>query len=244
MSFNEKVEISGEYLGRKILRPTLNYLRNDFTEKFNIDVSGIENLQTIIDQPHIFFSNHNSLKNKNKDSGLRPDHLFIFKEVYDAVDKKLAIVGQTDKGPNMKNKDEKFLIPLVEGIYKGAENIISVRNGPNKLNRDFIKEMNEFLDRRHQSVLIFPQVVGDIDYNSTLPFKSGIYHVFKNRQKQVLSPVPLIPVCIYGCDSWKPYKNQQIKIRFGKSFYFPENANKDEVVEIMKNKISEIRSEM
>jgi 1-acyl-sn-glycerol-3-phosphate acyltransferase len=244
MEIGKGIENSGIFLGEKALKPTLNYLRNSYTERFNVATIGAENLREIIDKPHILFSNHNALKDINKDSGMRPDHLFIFKKVYDLTGERLVIVAQTDNGPNTKDSDEKFLIPLTEGLYKGTNDIINVRNKPGKLNKNFILDMNSTFDEKKRSILIFPQVVGEIDYNPNLPFGAGIYHVFKNRQKQNLEPIPLIPVCVNGCDSWKPYDGQEIKISFGKSFYFPEGSNKNEVSEIMKNKISEARSRM
>ena len=244
MEFRRGIENGGNFLGEKALKPTLNYLRNNFTEKFNVVSSGTENIQKIIDQPHIFFSNHNALKNIDRDSGMRPDHLFIFKQIYDVTKERIVVVGQTDNGPNTKESDEKILIPLVEGLYKGTQDIITVRNRPGKLNANFISDINFTVDKKKRSILIFPQVVGETDYNPNLPFRPGVFHVENKRKKQGLPSIPLIPVCIIGCDSWKPYEGQQIKIRFGKPFYFPENVTKNESAEIMRDKISEIRNEM
>ncbi|MDD4026576.1 MAG: hypothetical protein PHO75_00095 [Candidatus Shapirobacteria bacterium] len=102
----------------------------------------------------------------------------------------------------MNDVQEKIILPIKEGFNKSiGDDLIPVRNNPKKLNRNFISDVNEILDLNKRSILIFPQVVGDIDYNPELPFQSGIFHIYKTRLKQELSSVPLIPVYVHGCDS-------------------------------------------
>ncbi|MDD4026577.1 MAG: hypothetical protein PHO75_00100 [Candidatus Shapirobacteria bacterium] len=87
--FSEKIENVSNFVGKKTLAPILGYLRTDYVEKFNVKTYGIENLKEIIDKPHIIFSNHNSLVEGGDDSGTRPDHLFIFNQIYKTTGEKL-----------------------------------------------------------------------------------------------------------------------------------------------------------
>jgi 1-acyl-sn-glycerol-3-phosphate acyltransferase len=232
------IEKFGQFLGKTIGQKGVEYLKNKI-ENFDIKINGANNLEELKKESYLLVANH--LKPEEKmaeNSGISPDAFVLSKAVEQITGQKIKIAQKSDDGWWADNALQRFYQknvgqPFGRGFSEGTGNI-PIQKNPGSFNREFLKSIDNTI-KNGDPILIFPEGNWYDDFDVEHEIKLGAAHIAKKYNLKI------VPAYINGANSWK--ENQEVQVSFGEHFS-PEEMDKKQISEKIKEKISQLQAEL
>lgn len=229
------IEALGRLAGKGV-EPVLEFLRNR-VESFNVDVSGLENLQALQDQQFLLVANH--LKPEggaDQRSQLSPDALVLERIIYKTNAQRLRVVAKADDGwwaenPYYRYVQKYFGQPFGRGMVKSL-GFLPVSKNPGIVNRSLVRALRDVIEKGADPILVFPEGQWYEDYDPKHELEPGAATI---AQKYDL---PILPVYIRGARSWQP--NTEVQVSFGKPFE-PGELSREEITERIRSSLQNLQ---
>jgi len=210
MKIENGIKIAGEFVGRDLGLRGLEFLYRR-VGTFDIETSGLENLEILTTEPCLLVSNHlKPEEEKAQSSGLSPDALIISRIIQQATGEKIKIIHKSDNGWWSESSigryfQKNFGQPFGRGLSEGMGNV-PVQKNPGSSNREFLKSVAKSV-REKKSLLLFPEGNWYADFDASHKIEPGAAHLAKANDLKI------IPIYIHGATSWK--EGTEVKIFIG-----------------------------
>ncbi len=218
----------GEVVGKCLVSRWIKSFQKK-VDKFHIQYSGIQFLQSLDGQSYLLVANH--LKPREKvslETGLSPDALVVTKVVLEQTGRQLRIVAKSDNGWWSESARfrlwQKVCQPFGDGMIKGF-GMIPIRKNPGSSNRYFLRVIESTV-RKGEPIFVFPEGYWYEDFSLEHKLETGAAHLSLKYN------LPIVPAYIRGCHSWE--QQGRIDLAFGESFSSVGKTKKEITKEIRK----------
>jgi len=230
------IENTWFFIGEKVINPILDWYRKKI-EKFNIEITGIQNLESLKWKPFILAVNHLKPTNSiDQQSQLSPDAFVIEKIIRDILNEKLNIIAKCDDGwwsENFYRYFQEYISqPLWKWIIDGL-GFIPIYKNPGTFNRSFLKKIKKTIEK-NEPILIFPEWHRYDDFNPENNIESGTSHISTKYN------IPILVVYIKWANKWDP--NIDVEVNFSEAFT-PEELSLEEINNLIKSKLTKLQEE-
>lgn len=225
----------GRTVGQLTAARLIEYNRNR-AERFNLSVSGLENLENLKNRSYILVANH--LKPEGfvaQQTGNPPDATIIEKIVFQTTGRRLRIVAQEDSNKwwfkNAALRRGQRALEQVRAGFMEKTDLIPIKKNPGSINLAFFREFGKAIVN-NDLVLIFPEGDWYEDFSTENPLQLGTARLAKKYN------LPIVPAYIHGATSWKPHT--KVDVAFGEPIN-PDGKTREEVTEQIRQSITALQ---
>lgn len=205
----------GQFIGKTIGKKGFEHLKSKI-ENFDIEASGLENLEKVKEEAYILVANHIIPNADNKaalNTGVSPDAFVLSKLVEDNTGRKIKVAHKADDGWLAESAIMQFYqknigSPFMRGLSKGVGNI-PIQKNPGSFNRDFVETVDKTVKDK-EPILIFPEGHWYEEFSVDHKIEPGAAHIAKKYNLKI------VPAYINGADSWGG--EQKVRVSFGSLF--------------------------
>lgn len=228
------IENLGKFTGAQIGAPLLERQRRKI-ERFNVEISGQNNLESLRDRPFILAANHlmpgDSL---TQQSQLSPDAFVLEETVKKLNDQDLKIISKCDDGwwaENIYKYFQKYVgQPFGKGVVEGM-GLVPIYKNPGTFNRDFMKAVQGVIDEKNP-ILIFPEGHWYEDFSPEHKLEAGAAFIAEKYK------LPILTAYIKGAHGWEP--DTSVQVAFSEPFD-SEQLSREETTEQIRSKLTELQ---